>query len=70
MQVKDVPSFLRQCKNYFPDSKMNDPNSQASAVIERYLSGKADGDQLKMEEFMLMLTAIERPAGASSDESI
>lgn len=65
MQVKDVPNFLRQFKNYFPDSKLNDPNGQAPAVIERHLSGKADNEQLKMEEFMTMLMSIERPADPS-----
>jgi len=62
MKVQDVPAFLRQLKNYFPDSKLNDPDSGAASAVERQLAGRPDSEQITIEDFVHLLNVVERPA--------
>jgi hypothetical protein len=68
MQLKDIPLFVRQLKNFFPDSKLN--TSEGQAVLERYVNGSDQQAQVSMEELLRMLSMIERPSGVPFDDSI
>lgn len=67
MQVKDLSLFIRQLKNFFPDSKLNGPESPA--VLDRYLNGPDQLANVSMDEFLKMLSAVERPSGLPFDDS-
>lgn len=59
MQYKDLPLFIRQLKNYFPDSKLNDAGSQQ--MVDKFAASTNDQAEISMEEFLRLLMSVEKP---------
>lgn len=67
MQLQHLPNFIRQIKNFFPDSKLNDPTSEA--ILERFKANNEQTTDVAIEDFLRLLSSIERPEGIPFDES-
>lgn len=52
--------MLRQLKNYFPDSRLNSPESEA--IIGEFLSNPDKSASMPFDDFVRLLVKVQKPA--------